>query len=46
MEIYKIKIGKYAFAKKVSSKEWFFKVHWPGDPNMPCVLQVESILRN
>lgn len=45
-EIYKIKIGKFAFAKKkVSSKEWFFKVHWPGDPNMPGVLQVESILQ-
>ena len=22
---------------------WFFKVHWPGDPNMPGVLQVECM---
>ena len=22
-----------------------FKVHWPGDPNMPGVLQVESIVQ-
>jgi 3-hydroxyacyl-[acyl-carrier-protein] dehydratase len=22
---------------------WFFKLHWPGDPNMPAVLQLESL---
>ena len=22
---------------------WFFKLHWPGDPNMPGVLQIESM---
>ena len=21
--------------KKLSEDEWFFKVHWPNDPNMP-----------
>jgi len=25
--------------------EWFFKVHWPGDPNMPGMLQVESMIQ-
>lgn len=25
--------------------EWFFKVHWPGDPNMPGVLQLESMVQ-
>ena len=31
--------------KDLSSDEWFFKVHWPGDPNMPGVLQIESIVQ-
>ena len=22
---------------------WFFKLHWPGDPNMPASLQLESL---
>jgi 3-hydroxyacyl-[acyl-carrier-protein] dehydratase len=22
---------------------WFFKLHWPGDPNMPAALQLESL---
>ena len=22
---------------------WFFKVHWPGDPNMPGMLQIEAL---
>ena len=31
--------------KKLKSNEWFFKVHWPGDPNMPGLLQVESMVQ-
>ena len=23
--------------------EWFFKVHWPNDPNMPGMLQIEAM---
>tara|TARA_Y100001935_G_C17246478_1_gene478612 strand:+ start:735 stop:1196 length:462 start_codon:yes stop_codon:yes gene_type:complete len=23
--------------------EWFFQVHWPGDPNMPGMLQIEAM---
>ena len=31
--------------KDLKHDEWFFKVHWPGDPNMPGVLQIESIVQ-
>jgi 3-hydroxyacyl-[acyl-carrier-protein] dehydratase len=29
--------------KDLRNDEWFFKVHWPGDPNMPGMLQVEAL---
>ena len=29
--------------KKLTYKEWFFKVHWPEDPNMPGFLQIEAL---
>ena len=36
--------GKFANGyKKLLENEWFFNVHWPGDPNMPGVLQQESL---
>ena len=25
--------------------EWFFKVHWPNDPNMPGMLQIEALIQ-
>ena len=25
--------------------EWFFKVHWESDPNMPGMLQIEAIVQ-
>ena len=31
--------------KDLSEKEWFFKVHWPSDPNMPGMLQIESLVQ-
>tara|TARA_B100000029_G_C17445835_1_gene913222 strand:+ start:576 stop:1028 length:453 start_codon:yes stop_codon:yes gene_type:complete len=31
--------------KDLPANEWFFKVHWPGDPNMPGLLQVESMVQ-
>lgn len=31
--------------KKLKKDEWFFKVHWPGDPNMPGMLQVEAMVQ-
>ena len=38
--------GKCANGYKfLSEKEWFFKVHWPGDPNMPGMLQIESLVQ-
>jgi len=38
--------GKSAEGFKLLKKnEWFFKVHWPGDPNMPGMLQVESMVQ-
>ena len=31
--------------KNLKKNEWFFKVHWPNDPNMPGLLQVESMVQ-
>ena len=31
--------------KDLNFDEWFFKVHWPKDPNMPGMLQVESLVQ-
>ena len=38
--------GKYANGYKyLNEDEWFFKVHWPGDPNMPGMLQIEALVQ-
>jgi len=38
--------GKSVEGYKILKKnEWFFKVHWPGDPNMPGMLQVEAMVQ-
>ena len=38
--------GKSAKGFKILKKdEWFFKVHWPNDPNMPGMLQIESLVQ-
>tara|TARA_E500000178_G_scaffold287923_1_gene290373 strand:+ start:200 stop:664 length:465 start_codon:yes stop_codon:yes gene_type:complete len=38
--------GKYAKGfKNLSSNDWFFKCHFPGDPNMPGMLQIESMVQ-
>tara|TARA_Y100001958_G_C20932756_1_gene342396 strand:- start:102 stop:554 length:453 start_codon:yes stop_codon:yes gene_type:complete len=29
--------------KDLKEDEWFFKVHWPTDPNMPGMLQIEAL---
>ena len=29
--------------KELKNDEWFFKVHWENDPNMPGMLQLEAI---
>ena len=31
--------------KDLHPDEWFFKVHWPGNPNMPGMLQVEALIQ-
>ena len=31
--------------KDLKKDEWFFKVHWPKDPNMPGMLQIESLVQ-
>ena len=31
--------------KDLQPNEWFFRVHWPGDPNMPGVLQIEAMVQ-
>ena len=30
--------------KDLKEGEWFFKVHWPNDPNMPGMLQIEALV--
>ena len=38
--------GKFANGyKNLNLAEWFFKVHWPGDENMPGMLQVEAMVQ-
>ena len=31
--------------KDLKDDEWFFKVHWPNDPNMPGMLQIEALVQ-
>ena len=31
--------------KDLDNNEWFFKVHWPKDPNMPGMLQIEALVQ-
>ena len=31
--------------KNLTKDEWFFKVHWPQDPNMPGMLQIEALVQ-
>ena len=31
--------------KDLSWDDWWFKVHWPGDPNMPGMLQIEALVQ-
>ena len=31
--------------KDLKNDEWFFKVHWPKDPNMPGMLQIEALIQ-
>ena len=38
--------GKSAKGYKfLNSDEWFFKVHWVNDPNMPGMLQIEALIQ-
>ncbi len=31
--------------KDFKEDEWFFKVHWPTDPNVPGMLQIEALVQ-
>ena len=31
--------------KDLSWDDWWFKVHWPDDPNMPGMLQIEALVQ-
>ena len=38
--------GKIANGYKIlSDKDWFFECHFPGDPNMPGLLQTEAMVQ-
>ena len=37
--------GVSAKGYKDLKDDWFFKVHWPKDPNMPGMLQVEALVQ-
>ena len=40
----KVKPGLYAEGyKNFSNNEWFFPIHFPGNPNVPGVLQLEAL---
>ena len=39
-------IKKFAYGyKMLNHDEWFFKVHWKNDPNVPGMLQIESLVQ-
>ena len=41
-----VKPGHYSKGyKQLTENDWFFKVHWPTDPNMPGMLQVEALVQ-
>ena len=45
-EVTELLPGKFANGfKELTPNEWFFKVHWPGDENMPGMLQVEALVQ-
>ena len=45
-EVTEVKPGKSATGFKILDKDlWFFKLHWPGDPNMPGMLQIEALIQ-
>ena len=31
--------------KDLTDEDWFFKCHFPGDPNMPGMLQIEALVQ-
>lgn len=31
--------------KQLTEKDWFFECHFPGDPNMPGMLQIEAMIQ-
>jgi 3-hydroxyacyl-[acyl-carrier-protein] dehydratase len=31
--------------KDLTVRDWFFECHWPGDPNMPGMLQIEALVQ-
>ena len=37
--------GKIANGYKDLKDDWFFKVHWPTDPNVPGMLQIEAMVQ-
>ena len=37
--------GKAANGFKDLKDDWFFKVHWPTDPNVPGMLQIEAMVQ-
>ncbi len=40
----KVKPGEFAEGyKNLSADEWFFPIHFPGNPNMPGALQLEAL---
>ncbi len=43
-EVTEVIPGKFANGIKILDEdEWFFKVHWENDPNMPGMLQIEAL---
>ena len=44
-EVTNVVPGKSSEGYKYLNNDWFFKFHFPGDPNMPGMLQVEALMQ-
>ena len=44
-EVTNVSPGVSSEGYKYLNGDWFFKVHFPGDPNMPGMLQIEALMQ-
>ena len=44
-EVTNVTPGESSEGYKYLNDDWFFKFHFPGDPNMPGMLQIEALMQ-